>query len=136
MTSIQGEKLAVRKETFVANARTQLAQERTNILKFREAVLRSEEIVRLHHQILSSMASGLENGIITATDYLAETQYPSTGRDLPFNKPAAAPQGYFGLLYNSGKCGDQSIGLGNSCLGNNQYAIKCIIFTFFKLNAI
>ncbi|MGB9746748.1 MAG: TolC family protein [Bacteroidales bacterium] len=72
MTSIQGEKLAVRKETFVANARTQLAQERTNILKFREAVLRSEEIVRLHHQILSSMASGLENGIITATDYLAE----------------------------------------------------------------
>lgn len=72
MTSIQGEKLAVRKETFVTNVRTQLAQERTNILKFREAVLRSEEIVRLHHQILSSMASGLENGIITATDYLAE----------------------------------------------------------------
>jgi len=72
MTSIQREKLAVRKETFEANTRALLAQEKANMLKFEEAVLRSEEIVRLHRQILSSMSSGLENGVITATDYLAE----------------------------------------------------------------
>jgi len=72
MASIQREKLAIRKETFKINTRTLLTQEKANILKFREAVLRSDEIVRLHRQILSSMASGLENGVITATDYLAE----------------------------------------------------------------
>jgi|YelNatPaOPRAMG01_1025707.scaffolds.fasta_scaffold10714_7 outer membrane protein TolC len=72
MASIQREKLAIRKETFETNTRTLLTQEKANMLKFREAVLRSDEIVRLHRQILSSMASGLENGVITATDYLAE----------------------------------------------------------------
>lgn len=72
MTSIQREKLAIRNETFETNTRTLLIQEKSNILKYREAVHRSDEIVRLHRQILCSIASGLKNGVITATDYLAE----------------------------------------------------------------
>lgn len=72
LASMQREKIVLRKETFEKNVRTMLTQEKANISKYQEALHRSEEIIRLHREILNSMASGLENGIITATDYLAE----------------------------------------------------------------
>ena len=78
--TIQQEIIRSRKEAFDQNLSIQLAERLAQITKYEEAVKRDKEIVDLREKISSSAASKLENGVITATDYLVELNEETEAR--------------------------------------------------------
>jgi len=57
-----------------------LVQEEANIEQYKEAMLLEEEVLRLREEISSDAALKLENGTITATDYITELNKESISR--------------------------------------------------------
>jgi outer membrane protein TolC len=62
----------IRKETFDKNLEVSLEKYKTEISKLEGLIEKDNEIIKLKSKILSSISSQLQNGIITATDYLTE----------------------------------------------------------------
>ncbi|MFC2093205.1 TolC family protein [Bacteroidota bacterium] len=62
----------IRKETFDKNLKVSLEKYKTEISKLEGLIEKDNEIIELRNKILSSISSQLQNGIITATDYLTE----------------------------------------------------------------
>ncbi|MDD5764884.1 MAG: TolC family protein [Candidatus Marinimicrobia bacterium] len=60
------------KETLEKNLRILLQNDRMEIKKYEALIAKDDEIIALRTNVKRSAASQLENGVITATDYLAE----------------------------------------------------------------
>jgi len=60
------------KETLEKNLRILLQNNRMEIQKYEALIAKDDEIIALRTNVKRSAASQLENGVITATDYLAE----------------------------------------------------------------
>ncbi|XVJ66360.1 MAG: TolC family protein [Lacibacter sp.] len=60
------------KETFNLNLQTALTQKETEINKYETIISKDREIVIKRKEIMKSVASQLENGAITSTEYLTE----------------------------------------------------------------
>jgi len=60
----------VQKETFILNTNTTLKKQRSEIEKYIQIEGRDEEIIDLREQVKKASLAQLENGIITADDYL------------------------------------------------------------------
>lgn len=70
----------VEKETFLLNTNTQLKQQQWEIEKFNELINTDEGIIDLREQVKVSASSQLQNGVITANDYLREVNAEDQAR--------------------------------------------------------
>ena len=70
--SLTDELLDVQKETFLLNTNITLKQQNAEIDKLNELIKADEEIIALRTSVKNTSNIQLENGIITANDYLRE----------------------------------------------------------------
>lgn len=62
----------VQRETFLLNTNTQLAQQHSEIEKLQQLITSDNEIIGLRNSVKEAAKAQLENGVITANDYLKE----------------------------------------------------------------
>lgn len=72
----------VQKETFLLNTNTQLKQQQSEIEKLSELVASDNEIINLRRSVTDAAKAQLENGVITANDYLKEVNAEDQARQL------------------------------------------------------
>lgn len=70
LNEISKESIDVQKETFILNTSTTLKKQRSEIEKYIAIEGRDEEIIDLREQVKKASLAQLENGVITADDYL------------------------------------------------------------------
>jgi outer membrane protein TolC len=68
------------KETFLLNTQSQLKQQNAEIEKFRLLVAADDEIIALRKTVTDAAKAQLENGVITAGDYLREVNAEDQAR--------------------------------------------------------
>ena len=62
----------MQKETFLLNTNTQLKQQHAEIEKLQQLITSDNEIIGLRASVKDAAKAQLENGVITANDYLKE----------------------------------------------------------------
>lgn len=70
----------VQKETFLLNTNTQLQQQQAEIDKLQQLVATDNEIINLRKTVTDAAKAQLENGVITANDYLKEVNAEDQAR--------------------------------------------------------
>jgi outer membrane protein TolC len=70
----------VQKETFLLNTNTQLSQQQSDIDKLNQLVQTDKAIIDLRVDVKSAARAQLENGVITANDYLREVNAEDQAR--------------------------------------------------------
>jgi len=70
------------RNTFLFNTRLTMSQENADVRKYRELIKSDEEIVRLRESVDQSSAAQLENGVISANDYLLDVNAAAQARQL------------------------------------------------------
>jgi outer membrane protein TolC len=79
-TEINKEMVDVEKETFLLNTNTTLKKQQSEIEKYLQIQGRDEEIIGLREQVKKASLAQLENGVITADDYLRMVNEESQAR--------------------------------------------------------
>ena len=79
-TEISKEMVDVQKETFILNTNTTLKKQQSEIEKYLQIAGRDEEIINLREQVKKASLAQLENGVITADDYLRMVTEESQAR--------------------------------------------------------
>jgi outer membrane protein TolC len=79
-TEISKEMVDVQKETFILNTSTTLKKQQSEIEKYLQIAGRDEEIIDLREQVKKASLAQLENGVITADDYLRMVNEESQAR--------------------------------------------------------
>ena len=72
----------VQKETFLLNTSTQLRQEQTSVERLQQLIRSDTAIIELRRQVKEAARAQLENGVITANDYLREVNAEDQARQL------------------------------------------------------
>lgn len=80
IVSISQQTVDLQKETFLLNTRTQLKQQSAEIIKLRQLVDTDKEIIGLREKVKDAARAQLENGVITANDYLREVNAEDQSR--------------------------------------------------------
>jgi outer membrane protein TolC len=80
LTDITRRDVQAQQENFLLQTKTQLRQQQSNIAKIRKLQDSDAEIIRLKKQVKEAAAAQLENGIITASDYLREVNAEDAAR--------------------------------------------------------
>jgi outer membrane protein TolC len=62
----------IQKETFLLNTNTQLRQQQSEVEKLQQLIATDDAIIDLREQVKEAAKSQLENGVITANDYVKE----------------------------------------------------------------
>ncbi len=70
----------IQKETFLLNTNTQLTQEYSEIDKLRKLIASDNEIIELRKSVTDAAKAQLENGVMTASDYLEEVNAEDQAR--------------------------------------------------------
>jgi outer membrane protein TolC len=70
----------VQKETFLLNTNTQLSQQRSEIDKYNQLIETDHSIIDLRLDIKNAALAQLQNGVITANDYLREVNAEDQAR--------------------------------------------------------
>jgi outer membrane protein TolC len=70
----------IQKETFLLNTNTQLKQTQSEIEKLQQLVATDDAIIDLRQQVKEAARAQLENGVITANDYLREVNAEDQAR--------------------------------------------------------
>lgn len=70
----------IQKETFILNTNTQLRQQQAEIDKLLKLIASDEEIILLRQSVKDAARAQLENGVITASDYLEEVNAEDQAR--------------------------------------------------------
>lgn len=70
----------VQKETFLLNTNSQLKQQQAEIDKLQQLIRTDEEIIALRKTVTEAAKAQLENGVITANDYLKEVNAEDQAR--------------------------------------------------------
>ena len=70
----------MQKETFLLNTSTELKAEQSEIDKYHQLVGTDQAIIDLRTQVKKASLSQLENGVITANDYLREVNNENLAR--------------------------------------------------------
>ncbi len=80
LTGIQEQTVQLQQETFLLQTRTQVTQQEAEIRKLRELIATDDEIIALRLSVKQAAAAQLENGVITASDYLREVNAEDQAR--------------------------------------------------------
>jgi outer membrane protein TolC len=70
----------IQKETFLLNTNTQLSQQQAEINKLQQLITSDNEIISLRRSVTDAAKAQLENGVITANDYLKEVNAEDQAR--------------------------------------------------------
>src|SRR4030095_3303889 len=70
----------IKKEVFLLNTNTQLKQQQAEVLKWQKLVATDNDIIDLRIKVKEAASSQLENGVITANDYLREVNAEDQAR--------------------------------------------------------
>jgi outer membrane protein TolC len=70
----------IQKETFILNTNTQLKQQQSEIDKLQQLIASDNEIIVLRESVTNAAKAQLENGVITANDYLKEVNADDQAR--------------------------------------------------------
>jgi outer membrane protein TolC len=80
LTEVNKKIVDIQKETFVLNTNTQLKQQQSEIDKLTRLVLSDNEIIDLRKTVTDAAKTQLENGVITAIDYLNQVNAEDQAR--------------------------------------------------------
>jgi outer membrane protein TolC len=69
-----------RKETFLLNTNTQLKQQQSEVEKLEQLIDTDKEIIGIRNRVKEAAKAQLENGVITANDYLREVNAEDQAR--------------------------------------------------------
>jgi outer membrane protein TolC len=72
LVNINKKNVDVQRETFILNTNTQLKQQQSEVDKLQQLVASDDEIISLRAQVKEAARAQLQNGVITANDYLRE----------------------------------------------------------------
>lgn len=72
--------VAVQKDLFLLNTKTQLKQQQAELNKLQELMTADEQIIELRTRVKDAANAQLENGVITANDYLREVNAEDQAR--------------------------------------------------------
>jgi outer membrane protein TolC len=72
--------VGLQQETFLLNTNTQLQQQQAEIEKWQQLIASDEEIISLRASVKEAAKAQLENGVITANDYLKEVNAEDQAR--------------------------------------------------------
>jgi len=70
----------IQKEVFLLNTNTQLKQQQAEVLKWQKLVATDNDIIDLRIKVKEAARAQLENGVITANDYLREVNAEDQAR--------------------------------------------------------
>ena len=80
LVRINNQILDVQKDLFLLNTNTQLKQQQSEIEKIEQLITKDEEIIALRISVKEAAKAQLENGVITANDYLREVNAEDQSR--------------------------------------------------------
>jgi outer membrane protein TolC len=80
LVKINQQTVDVQKETFLLNTRTQLKQQLSDIEKLEQLIQSDKAIIELRESVKDAAKAQLENGVITANDYLREVNAEDQAR--------------------------------------------------------
>jgi outer membrane protein TolC len=80
LVAINKKIIDIQKETFILNTNTQLKQQQAEIDKLLKLIASDEEIITLRGSVKDAAKAQLENGVITASDYLEEVNAEDQAR--------------------------------------------------------
>ena len=84
---IQKNILNTQKETFDKNLKIASQKDAADITKYKQLIGKDDEIIRLRQNITKTASTQLENGVITATEYVTELNAEMLARlNLELNK--------------------------------------------------
>ena len=72
--------VAIQKETFLLNTNTALKQQQSEVDKLKQLIGKDNEIIGLRIKVKDAAKAQLENGVITANDYLREVNAEDQSR--------------------------------------------------------
>lgn len=72
LTTVNKQIVEIQKETFLLNTNTQLKQQSAEVEKLEQLIVTDSEIISLRTSVKEAAKAQLENGVITANDYLKE----------------------------------------------------------------
>lgn len=82
LVELNSRNIALQKETFLLNNSTQISQQRAEIDKLEQLIKADKEIITLRSSVKQAANAQLENGVITANDYLREVNAEDQAREL------------------------------------------------------
>ncbi|MGB3154516.1 MAG: TolC family protein [Chitinophagaceae bacterium] len=80
LVALNQKSLTVQKEVFLLNTGTQLKQQQSEIDKLQKLIATDQEIIDLRIKVKEAAKAQLENGVITANDYLREVNAEDQSR--------------------------------------------------------
>ncbi|MBC7849626.1 MAG: TolC family protein [Chitinophagaceae bacterium] len=80
LVDVNRQSVALQKETFILNTKTQLVKEANEISKMNQLLATDNEIIQLRVTVKDAAKAQLENGVITANDYLREVNAEDQAR--------------------------------------------------------
>ncbi len=80
LVNINRRTIEVQKENFVLNTNATLQQQQSEINKMQELIALDEQIIQLREQVKQSVSAQLQNGIITASDFIREVNAAEAAR--------------------------------------------------------
>jgi outer membrane protein TolC len=80
LAKISQQTVDVQKETFLLNTNVQLKQQQAEIDKLRQLVATDDDIIELRKTVTDAAKAQLENGVITANDYLKQVDAEDQAR--------------------------------------------------------
>ena len=80
LVGINKRSVDIQKETFLLNTNTELKQQQSEIDKLQQLVTSDDEIISLRVQVKDAARAQLQNGVITANDYLREVNAEDQAR--------------------------------------------------------
>lgn len=80
LVAISKKSVAIQQETFVLNTQTQLSQQSAEISKLQQLIDADNEIIALRASVKDAAKAQLENGVITASDYVREVNAEDLAR--------------------------------------------------------
>ena len=93
----------IQKETFLLNTNTQLTQQQSEIDKLNKLIEADKEIIDLRMQVKEAARAQLENGVITANDYLREVNAEDQARQSLITHQVQLLQAQVNYQLTSGK---------------------------------
>lgn len=82
LVKISQQQVALQKETFLLNTNASLSQQQSDMEKLEQLVATDKEIIALRQSVKEAAKAQLDNGVITATDYLDEVNAEDQARQL------------------------------------------------------
>lgn len=82
LVKISQQQVALQRETFLLNTNANLSQQQSDIEKLEQLVVTDREIIALRQSVKEAAKAQLDNGVITATDYLEEVNAEDQARQL------------------------------------------------------